>query len=114
MYHRIAKHLNTNNILIDEQFGFRAGNSCEAQLISVIEDTQLATNNTSQVDMIFIDFRKGFDTVPHCGLLNKLSHYGIQGLTYDWIKIWLTQCVVVIRILCKFNQVFRKDLQLDH
>ena len=91
MYHHIAEHLNTNNILIDEQFGFRAGHSCEAQLISVVEDVQLAMDNTSQVDMIFIDFRKAFDTVPHCRLLNKLSHYGIQGTTYDWIKIWLTQ-----------------------
>ena len=87
MYHHIAEHLNTNNILIDEQFGFRAGHSCEAQLISVVEDIQLAMDNTSQVDMIFIDFRKVFDTVPHCRLLNKLSHYGIQGKTYDWIKI---------------------------
>ena len=48
-------------------------------------------DNTSQVDMIFIGFRKAFDTVLHCRLLNKLSHYGIQCITYDWIKIWLTQ-----------------------
>ena len=75
MYHHIAELLNTNNILIDEQFGFRAEHSCEAQLISVVEDIQLAMDNTSQVDMIFIDFRKAFDTVPHCRLLNKLSHY---------------------------------------
>ena len=91
MYHHIAEHLNTNNILIDEQFGFRAGHSCEAQLISVVEDIQLDMDNTSQGDMIFIDFRKAFDTIPHCRLLNKPSHYGIQGITYDWIKIWLTQ-----------------------
>ena len=83
MYHHIAEHLNTNNILIDEQFG--------AQLISVVEDIQLAMDNTSQVDMIFIDFRKAFATVPHCRLLNKLSHYRIQGTIYYWIKIWLTQ-----------------------
>ena len=44
-------------------------------------------DNTSQVDMIFIDFRKAFDTVPHCRLLNKLSHYGIQGTIYDWISV---------------------------
>ena len=84
MYHHIAEHL-------DEQFSFRAGHSCEAQLISVVEDIQLAMDNISQVDMIFIDFRKASDTVPHCRLLNKLSHYGIQGTIYDWIKIWLTQ-----------------------
>ena len=91
MYHHIAEHLNTKNILIDEQFGFRAGHSCAAQLISVVEDKQLAMDNTSQVDMILIDFRKLFDTVPHCRLLNKFSYYEIQGITYDWIKICLTQ-----------------------
>ena len=69
MYHYITEHLNTNNILIDEQFDFRAGHSCESQLISVVEDIQLAMDNTSQVDMIFIDFRKAFDTVTHCRLL---------------------------------------------
>lgn len=108
MYHHITEHLNTNNILIDEQFGFRAGHSCEAQLISVVEDIQLAMNNTLQVDVIFIDFRKAFDTVPHCRLLNKLSHYGIQGLTYDWINNWLTQrtqCVVVNGHNSNFVQV---------
>jgi len=48
-------------------------------------------DRTSQVDMIFIDFRKAFDTVPHCRLLNKLFHYGIQGKLYNWIKVWLSQ-----------------------
>ena len=33
--------------------------------ISVVEDIQLAIDNTSQVDMIFINFRKVFDTVLH-------------------------------------------------
>ena len=41
--------------------------------------------------MIFIDFRKASDTILHFRLLNKLSHYEVQGITYDWIKIWLTQ-----------------------
>ena len=50
-----------------------------------------AMDRTSQVDIIFIDFRKAFDTVPHCRLLNKLFHYGIQGKIYNWIKIWLSQ-----------------------
>ena len=58
MYHRIADHLNTNNILIDEQFGFRTGHSCEAQLVSVVEDIQLALDNTSQVDMISLTLEK--------------------------------------------------------
>ena len=91
MYHHIVDHLNTNNILINEQFGVRAGYSCEAQQIFVVEDIKLAMDHTSQVDIIFIDSRKAFDTVPHC--THKLFHYGIQGKIHDWIKIWLTRRV---------------------
>ena len=72
-------HINTNSILIDQQFGFRSGHSCETQLISVAEDIHLAMDHSHQVDMIFIDFQKAFDTVPHQRLLTKLSPYGIQG-----------------------------------
>ena len=75
----------SGHILIEKQFGFRAGHLCEAQLISVVEDIQL--DNTFQVNLIFIDFRKAFDTVLYCRFLNKLSHYEIQGTTYNWIKI---------------------------
>ena len=47
--------------------------------ISVAEDIHLAMDHCHQVDMIFIDFQKAFDTVPHQRLLTKLSPYGIQG-----------------------------------
>ena len=43
------------------------------------------------VDLIFIDFRKAFDTVPHQHLLKKLHHIGIQGNVYNWILNWLTK-----------------------
>jgi len=40
---------------------------------------------------IFIDFKKAFDTVPHCRLLNKLFYYGVQGKFYNWIKVLSSQ-----------------------
>ena len=77
--------------MIDQQFGFRSGHSCEAQLISVVEDIHLAMDHSHQVDVIFIDFQKAFDKVPHHRLLNKLYHYGIRGKIHEWISTWLTQ-----------------------
>ena len=72
------EHLNVNNT---NQFGFRSGHSCEAQLISVFE-IQAARDCRYQVDLILLDFRKAFDTVSHQRLLKKLHHYGIRGNIY--------------------------------
>ena len=64
------------------------GQGIHVKLSSVVEDIKLAMDRTSQVGIIFIDFRKAFGTVPHCRLLNKLFHYEIQDKIYNWIKIW--------------------------
>ena len=41
--------------------------------------------------MIFLDFSKAFDTVPHQCLLTKLRYYGINNKIYHWISNWLTK-----------------------
>ena len=72
-------HLESNHILNDYQYGFRPSHSCQAQLISIVEELQLALDCHQQVDLIMLDFSKAFDTVPHQHLLKKLSVYGIDG-----------------------------------
>ena len=44
----------------------------------------------SQSDVIVMDFSKAFDKVSHNLLTQKLSRYGIQGLTNKWIRNWLS------------------------
>ena len=41
--------------------------------------------------MIILDFSKAFDTVPHGKLLDKLTHYGIEGSLHDWLRCFLTE-----------------------
>uniref|UniRef100_A0A3B3QL70 Reverse transcriptase domain-containing protein n=1 Tax=Paramormyrops kingsleyae TaxID=1676925 RepID=A0A3B3QL70_9TELE len=41
-------------------------------------------------DVIYLDFQKGFDVVPHKQLLLKLKAAGILGTVAAWIENWLT------------------------
>ena len=86
----IFSHLDKYGILCDQQHGFRHKRSCETQLITTINDFATALNNSEQVDAIFLDLSKAFDTVPHKCLCYKLSFYGIRGTILKWIKCFLT------------------------
>ncbi len=41
-------------------------------------------------DIIYLDFKKAFDTVPHRKLMTKVRALGIGGTIADWIENWLT------------------------
>ena len=64
LYHEVPQvELHHAHILNDFQYGFRpAGHSCQAQLISVIEEIQCALEHHHHVDLIMLDFCKAFAT----------------------------------------------------
>ena len=87
-----------NQILCDQQHGFRKHRSCESQLLTTVQDLASGLDNSQQIDAILLYFSKAFDKVPHQRLLIKLEHYGVRGTTLQWIKSFLsnrTQKVVV-------------------
>ena len=43
----------------------------------------------SAVDVIFLDFAKAFDKVPHRRLILQLESHGITGFVSKWIAEWL-------------------------
>ena len=72
------------------QHGFRKNRSCETQLVTTIHDIATHLNSGNQVDVLFLDFSKAFDKVPHKHLLYKLNYYGIRGPYLEWIEQFLT------------------------
>jgi len=86
VFHFIMGHLNRNNIINKHQHGFRPSYSCQNQLLLLTDDILRAMDNKKQVDLVFLDFCKAFDKVPHRRLLNKLKYYGITGDLVKWIE----------------------------
>ncbi|CAH8643696.1 unnamed protein product, partial [Dicrocoelium dendriticum] len=95
-------HLNRFNLLSVAQRGFRKGFSCQTNLLVARESWAEAVDSGHAVDVLFVDFSKAFDTVPHLRLSLKLRSYGISGRALQWVSAFLEgreQCVRVGRSL---------------
>ena len=75
IYDRLLQHIETNNILTAEQFGFRAFSSTDKASYKLIDGILDALNNKMMVGGIFCDLQKAFDCVNHSTLLTKLKFY---------------------------------------
>ena len=53
------------------------------------EDWRQSLDNNLVVGVVFVDFRKAFDTVSHSLLLKKLQGLGITGDLWSWIRDYL-------------------------
>lgn len=91
-------HLRMNNLICEEQHGFVHGRSCVTNLLEVLEDWTQILDAGGSIDAIYMDFRKAFDTVPHCRLLSKVRAHGIRGKVWHWIKAFLSGRSQSVRI----------------
>ena len=74
----------------NHQHGFLQNRSCLTQLLSSFAFIFDKLNNKSVVDVVYLDFKKAFDSVPHDELLFKLWRIGITGPLWHWFKAYLT------------------------
>ena len=86
----IMLHLEMHNMISDCQHGFRNNRSCITQLLQVMEDFTYLMDNKKNIDVIYLDFSKAFDSVPHQRLYVKLKAYGIAGDVFTWIRSYLS------------------------
>ena len=71
------------------QFGFLSNRSCLTQLLSSFSYIFSSIESKHPCDVVFLDFVKAFDTIPHQELLFKLWAHGITGPLWHWFKAYL-------------------------
>ena len=60
---QIANYFEVHNFFTPNQHGFRKIHSCESALHELLSDLNNARNNKLTTLLLFIDFKKAFDTV---------------------------------------------------
>ena len=81
----MMSHLEHNKLILDSQQGFRSGRSCLTNLVDFFHDMFSIYDKSRAVDILYLDFRKAFDKVPHKSLMAKVrsSGYHRQGRRLD-------------------------------
>ena len=79
IFDQVYSFLDQNRLISTMQSGFRPGDSCIYQLISITSDIYRNFEKQDETRAVFLDISKAFDKVWHEGLIYKLKCNGISG-----------------------------------
>ena len=75
-----------NDWLYEGQHEFRAGYSCESQVIKVCQDISDPPDNGDKIYAILVGFPNVFDLAPHGRLLTKIANSRVDSRLMVWIS----------------------------
>ena len=85
IFNKLCDQLNIS----DHQWGFLPGRSTMGAILSAIQEWHLNLEKGSEIQAIFFDLQKAFDSVPHKLLVQKLIELDIHPHTIAWICSYL-------------------------
>ena len=78
IYNNIFEYLTTNKLISDNQSGFKPGESCVNQLLSITHEIYHSLDNGLEVKGFFLDISKAFCKGWHEGPMLIVNQYGIS------------------------------------
>ena len=85
----VSNHLDLHHLSTPAQWGFKEGKSTEGLLLHMTEDWRKALDRKQVIEILFIDFRRAFDSVNHTILKKKLQACGISGQLFELLENYL-------------------------
>ena len=88
---KIDTHFTKSHLSSPHQWAYKEGYSTELLLLHLTEVWKNEVDKGNVVGVLFIDFKKSFDSVCHKTLKKKLLTYGIKGKLYDILDDYLRE-----------------------
>ena len=88
----LDNHLVSNNLITNNQSGFRPGDSVTNQLIYLVDEIfkSFDCNENLEVRSVYLDMSKAFDKVWHEGIIFKLKQNGVTGNLLKLLENYLS------------------------
>jgi len=87
----VVKYLQNEGLVSESQHGFMHGRSCLTNLLETFEAWMRLLEEGFGLDVIYLDYQKAFDTVPHQRSIWKLNSAGITGKLLTWLEDFLSE-----------------------
>ena len=101
---RLTWHLESKNILVKEQAGFRQNMSTEDQVTYIAQKIEDGFQNKQHTLTVWVDMEKAFDKVWKDGLRYKLRENGVSDNMYKWISQYLYNRTARVRVEGEYSR----------
>ncbi|EYB91618.1 hypothetical protein Y032_0204g1899 [Ancylostoma ceylanicum] len=101
---RLMDHLEKNAIISQYQHGFQKGKSTVTAVLQALNDWTTSYELNKSVDVVYLDFCKAFDKVPHTKLIYKLGVIGVHPRIIAWIQAFLEGRQFCVRVNSALSQ----------
>ena len=95
---QMLSFLTLQNVINNYQYGFLSKRSCSTCLTDFFDLLTSYKDNNISAAILYFDFSKAFDTVPHEGLIYKLRMFGIINPLYKWLQSFLENRTLVVTL----------------
>lgn len=97
------------HMLSPNQHGFIKGRSTETNLLSLTQFLHDSLDDQRQVDVIYTDFSKAFDTIDHALLLQKLEWFGFSNSLILLLASYLHDRYLFVKINGFQSELFKQE-----